>query len=56
MKNAKLSNIPSMNIGHIVDALTNMYTAVIKQKLPMSTVPSVMLWASPSFGLSIFRI
>ena len=52
MKNVKLSTIPAMNIGRIVDDLTNVYTAVIKQKLPMSTVPSVMLWGAPGVGKS----
>ena len=33
MKDVKLTNIPSMNIGRIVDDLTNVYSTVIKQKI-----------------------
>ena len=52
MKDAKLTNIPSMNIGQIVTDLTNVYSTVINQKKPISTVPSVMLWGSPGVGKS----
>ena len=52
MKDVKLTNIPTMNIGRIVDDLTNVYSTVIKQKLPVKTVPSVMLWGAPGVGKS----
>lgn len=52
MKEVKLTNIPSMNIGRIVEDLTDIYTAVIKQKLPIKSVPSVMLWGAPGVGKS----
>ena len=52
MKDVKLTNIPSMNIGKVVDSLTDVYTAVIKQKAPLKSVPSVMLWGSPGVGKS----
>ena len=52
MKDVKLTNIPTMNIGRIVDDLTGVYSTVIKQKLPVKTVPSVMLWGAPGVGKS----
>lgn len=52
MANAKLSNIPSMNIGRIVEDLTGVYSTVIKQGLPIRSVPSVMLWGAPGVGKS----
>ena len=52
MKDVKLTNIPSMNIGRIVDDLTNVYSTVIKQKMPVKSVPSVMLWGAPGVGKS----
>ena len=52
MKDVKLTNIPTMNIGQIVKDLTNVYATVIGQKLPISSVPSVMLWGAPGVGKS----
>lgn len=52
MNEIKLTNIPSMNVGRIVNELTNVYSAVIKQNLPVKTVPSVMLWGPPGVGKS----
>ena len=52
MKDIKLSNIPTMNIGRIVADLTNVYSTVINQNLAVKTVPSVMLWGAPGVGKS----
>lgn len=52
MSDLKLSNLPSMPVGKLVDALANAYTAVIRGKLPLRTVPSVMLWGPPGVGKS----
>ena len=52
MSEVRLSNIPKMNIGKIVESLAGMYTAVIKKGLPMRSVPSVMLWGAPGVGKS----
>ena len=52
MKDTKLINIPTMNIGQIVNDLTDVYSSVIKQKMPLKTVPSVMLWGAPGVGKS----
>lgn len=52
MRELKLRNIPSMNVGRIVDDLSDVYCAVINQELPLNTVPSVMLWGAPGVGKS----
>lgn len=52
MNEVRLSNIPTMNVGRIVDDLTNVYTAVINQNMPVKSVPSVMLWGAPGIGKS----
>jgi hypothetical protein len=52
MSQIKLSNIPLMNIGKIVNDLTEVYSSVINQHLPIKTVPSVMLWGPPGVGKS----
>ena len=52
MGEIKLTNIPSMNVGKIVDVLANTYCTVIRQQLPVKTVPSVMLWGAPGVGKS----
>lgn len=48
----KLSGIPSMNIGKIVNELTEVYSTIINQNLPVKTVPSVMMWGPPGVGKS----
>ena len=52
MKETKLNNIPSMNIGQIVHDLTNVYSTVINADIPVKSVPSVMLWGAPGVGKS----
>lgn len=52
MSEVKLTNIPSMSIGKIVNDLTAVYSAVIKSGVPVKTVPSVMLWGPPGVGKS----
>ena len=52
MSTIKSSNIPSMNVGMVVDHLSEVYCTVINQRLPLSTVPSVMLWGAPGVGKS----
>ena len=44
MSEIKLTNIPSMSVGRIVEELTDAWCAVIRQGLPLKTIPSVMLW------------
>jgi hypothetical protein len=52
MNDIKMSNIPSMNVGKIVQELANVYSTVINQHLSVKTVPSVMLWGPPGVGKS----
>ena len=52
MKDVKLTNIPSMNVGRVVESLTDAYATVIKQDMPVYSIPSVMLWGAPGVGKS----
>lgn len=52
MKNIKSNNIPNMSIGKIVSELANSYSAVIKNKMSVKVLPSVMLWGPPGVGKS----
>ena len=47
MSDIKMTNIPSMNVGKAVDKLSYAYSTVIKNGLPVKTMPSVMLWGPP---------
>lgn len=52
MKEAALTNIPSMTAEKLVDTLSAAYTRLVKQGLPLWTMPSVMLWGAPGVGKS----
>ena len=52
MSDIKMTNIPSMNVGKAVDKLSYAYSTVIKNGLPVKTMPSVMLWGPPGVGKS----
>ena len=52
MKDVKSANLPSMSVGKIVEELSKTYSAVINARLPVKTVPSVMLWGPPGVGKS----
>lgn len=52
MSDIKLSGIPSMNVGKMVEKLSKAYCSVINRGLPVKTVPSVMLWGPPGVGKS----
>lgn len=52
MSDIKIANIPSMDVGKMVDVLTNAYETIIRNKLPIKTMPSVMLWGPPGVGKS----
>lgn len=47
-----LTNVPTMSIEKITNILSNAYVSVINKSLPISTVPSVMLWGAPGVGKS----
>lgn len=50
--NAKLTTVPTLSVQKTVDMLSDAYCAVIRQGLPMKTLPSVMLWGAPGVGKS----
>ena len=52
MNEIKLTNVPSMNVGKMVEMLSNAFSLIIKNKLPVKTMPSVMLWGPPGVGKS----
>ena len=52
MTEIKLTNIPTLSVGKVVDTLSESYSAVIEKKIPLKTLPSVMLWGAPGVGKS----
>lgn len=52
MSETALTNIPTMPVGKLVDRLSQAYSQLITQKLPVKTMPSVMLWGAPGVGKS----
>lgn len=52
MSDIKLSNVPSMTVDRLVDALSDMYGAAISGGISFKDVPSVMLWGPPGVGKS----
>lgn len=47
MNDVKLTNIPSMSVEEAVEKLSCAYSAVIQNRLPIRTMPAVMLWGPP---------
>ncbi len=47
-----MSNIYSTDIGECINILSKAYTKIINNHLPLTTMPSVMLWGSPGVGKS----
>ncbi len=52
MSDTKLSNVPSMSVGKMIDVLGDSYCSMINNNLPLRTMPSVMLWGPPGVGKS----
>lgn len=52
MNDVKLTNTPQMTVGKVVDKLSNAYSTVINNGVPIKTMPSVMLWGPPGVGKS----
>jgi len=50
--NAKLSQVPEMDVGTIIETLSGAYVTIIKNNYPITTMPSVMLWGAPGVGKS----
>ena len=47
-----MSNIPKMKVKEAVEKLTTCYETMVKAKLPLKDMPSVMLWGPPGIGKS----
>lgn len=47
-----MSNIPKMKVKDAVDKLTVCYETMVKSRLPLKDMPSVMLWGAPGIGKS----
>ena len=52
MSEKYLMNLPSMGAGTMVEHLSAAYSSLINRKLPIRTMPSVMLWGPPGVGKS----
>ncbi|MBE6958023.1 MAG: ATP-binding protein [Ruminococcaceae bacterium] len=52
MSDAKMVNIPSMNVGRIIETLKDAYCAIINAGQKLQLLPSVMLWGPPGVGKS----
>ena len=52
MSDIKMTNIPSMNVGKMVEKLSSAYCTIIQNNHPIKTMPSVMLWGPPGVGKS----
>ena len=48
----KESELPSVYINELVQYLSDMYSQLINNNVPLSTFPSVMLWGQPGVGKS----
>jgi hypothetical protein len=48
----KLSNIPSMTVGRVVEDLSEAYCTLINNGGEIKSMPSVMLWGPPGVGKS----
>ena len=51
-KEIKLSNIPEITVGSMVMELSRAYVTLIREGLPLKSMPSVMLWGPPGVGKS----
>lgn len=52
MSDTNMTNIPSMNVGKMVEKLSSAYCTIIQNNFPIKTMPSVMLWGPPGVGKS----
>jgi len=52
MTEVQNNNVPVLSVGETVDRLADAYSAFINRKMPLSAMPSVMLWGPPGVGKS----
>ena len=52
MDDLKMANIPLMDVGRLVNKLSDSYSILIEKGLSITGMPSVMLWGPPGVGKS----
>ena len=52
MHDVNTNNIPCMSVGKLAEILSDTYCTVIKNHVPIKSLPSVMLWGPPGVGKS----
>ncbi|BFJ84537.1 MoxR family ATPase [Ruthenibacterium sp. TH_2024_36131] len=52
MSEIRLSNMPTMTVGQLTQQLADAYCTLIREGIPVKTMPSVMLWGPPGVGKS----
>lgn len=52
MSDTKLSNVPTMNPGRLIEELSKLYCSALLSYSSAAVVPSVMLWGPPGVGKS----
>jgi len=46
------TNMPTLSVERIIELFSGMYSGAVKNKVPIKTLPSVMLWGPPGVGKS----
>ncbi len=52
MTEEKSNNLPKMSVGKMAEMLAYSYSKTIEKGLPLSSMPSLMLWGAPGVGKS----
>ena len=52
VKEIRLNNLPGMTVKKLVTQLSEAYSTILNRGLPVSQMPSVMLWGPPGIGKS----
>ena len=52
MSDIKLAGVPSMTVNAVAEKLGGAYCTLIEGRMPVRTMPSVMLWGPPGIGKS----
>ena len=52
VKEIRLNNLPGMTVKKLVTQLSEAYSTILNKGLPVSQMPSVMLWGPPGIGKS----
>lgn len=52
MSEIHLFSIPAMTLGQLTQQLADAYCTLIREGIPVKTMPPVMLWGPPGVGKS----